>query len=146
MQQDSKYVYAELLRWSAYMRSLTFLKPCLQTFTGCWQVESAWVRAQKGRCQKPLVKRCEECMCLDLWLQSKAEIHLGLTCLRFSRSSMERSLTPKLVIPWMHTQGVRSWGVCTPDQDFCQMLFHFIICAQVWLQVVSFHPTSAFCS
>lgn len=92
MQLDSKYLYVELLKWSAYMRSLTFLKPCLLTFTDCLQVEYAWVRAQKSRRQKPLVKNCEKCMCLELWLQSKAEIHLGLTCLRFSRSYMQTNL------------------------------------------------------
>lgn len=143
MQLDNKYVYVELLRWSAYMRSLTSLKPCLLTFTDCLQVEYSWVIAQKGGCQKPLVKSCEKCIYLELWLQSKSEIHLGLTCLRFSRNYMQTNLTPKLVIPWMQTQGIQSWCVCTPDQRYVSAAFSFYY---LWLGVASGREfSSIFC-
>lgn len=41
------------------------------------------------RCQKPLVKSCAGCLCLELWLQNKTEVHLGLTCLKFPKSYMQ---------------------------------------------------------
>lgn len=125
MQLDSKCLYVKLLRWSACMRTLIFLIPCLLTYTDCLQVESAKVRAQRGRCQKPPVRDHEECMWLELWLPSKTEVHLWATCLKFSMSYMQIDCNSQMDNFLNANSEYSVMGYLHSSSKTCQLLFHY---------------------
>lgn len=95
------------------------------------------------RCQKPLVKSCAGCLCLELWLQNKTEVHLGLTCLKFPKSYMQTDSNSQTgnSLNANSEPKVMEWVRSSPRTR--QLLFHFNICSQMRLQVVNFHPSSA---
>lgn len=59
---------------------------------------------------------------------------------------MQTNLTPKLVILECKLSVFRLGVYALQAKDTCQQLLNFVTCGQVWFQVVSFHPSSAFCS